>query len=93
MDMNKYICRNVKVTWHNLEDECILLNLSTGDYFTLNNVGRFIWELLEEKTQITDICRAIIDKYDIDEDTARRDTLEIVRELIGEGLVEQADAP
>jgi hypothetical protein len=81
------------VTWHILEDECILLNLSTGDYFTLNNVGRFIWELLEEKKQITDICREIVGRYDVDEDTARRDTLEIVRELIGEGLVEQTDAP
>ncbi|MGA7875422.1 MAG: PqqD family protein [Desulfoferrobacter sp.] len=85
--------RGSKVTWRIFENECILLNLDTGFYYTLSDVGRFIWESLEGLKQLSEICEAITAKYNVDPETAKNDLLEIMQDLKKEHLVEYETLP
>lgn len=38
---------------------------------TLNDTGRFLWELLQEETSIDEMTAAVLKEYDIAEDAAR----------------------
>jgi len=81
--------RNSDVSWKILEDKCILLHLTSGNYYTLNKVGRFLWESLDGKKKLEDICEEVIDHYRIDTETVKNDIIEITRDLLREGLVEE----
>ena len=46
--------------------------------YTLNETGTFIWELIDGKKSVEDLIKAVIDKYDIDKETAARDVFSFI---------------
>ena len=46
--------------------------------YTLNETGTFIWELIDGKISVADLIIAVIDKYDIDKETATRDVFSFI---------------
>ena len=46
--------------------------------YTLNETGTFIWELIDGKKSVADLIIAVIDKYDIDKETASRDVFSFI---------------
>lgn len=45
-----------------------------GGMIALNETGAFIWELLKEDTDAQTVAKALAEKYEIDVETALRDT-------------------
>ena len=87
MDLWKgYLTVNDEVTWSNVENQCIILHLHTGFYYTLNELGRFLWESLDGKKTLEEVHRDLLDRYDVDDETAKQDVLEIVGDLMKEDL-------
>jgi len=86
MDLSKNFKRNERVTWRVLEGDCILLHLDSGVYYTLNHVGRFLWESLDGKRSLLDIHEAILDRYEVDAERVKSDLLEILEDLVKEDL-------
>ncbi len=84
---NDRLRKNPRVTWRPLEGECILLHLDTGFYYTLNPSGRFLWESLDGQKSVAQIHQALLEEYEIDGDSAKRDLLQIVDDLIKEDLI------
>ena len=80
-----------EVTWSALDEECVLLHLSTGRYYTLNEVGRFLWESLDGQNSLSDVCQRLIREYDVDEGVAKQDILEVIQDLLEEGLLKTDD--
>lgn len=39
---------------------------------TLNDTGRFLWELLEKGAEEADLLRAMLAEYNVDEETAKK---------------------
>ena len=46
--------------------------------YTLNETGTFIWELIDGKKSVEDLIIAVIDKYDIDRETATKDVFTFI---------------
>jgi hypothetical protein len=67
-----------------LEDEtAVLLNLETRYYFNLNRTGAAIWQEIENSTKTTldDLVLAVCRKFEVDEQTARRETRAFIERL------------
>lgn len=47
-----------------LDGECVLLNLSTGRYYTLNAVGAFVWEHCTGTRSLAHILSCIAEHFD-----------------------------
>lgn len=49
--------------------------------FVLNELAAFIWELLPHVETEEQICRAVLEEYDVSEETAARDVAEFLGKL------------
>ena len=57
---------------------------SSNGLFILNEVGAFIWDLLPEAESAEQLCRAVLEEYEIDRESAMADVkefLEMLRKL------------
>ena len=72
------------------ETEAVLLHLKTKRYYSLNETGIFIWDLLEQAHDPEEIAAALSDTYDVDPPGARDYLRLFLDDLRGEGLVEEA---
>ena len=69
-----------------VDGEALLIDLQTGNYFSLNAVGTRIWESLDGSRTVHDIIHMVVDEYDVDVERAEADVLTLVNDLISEGL-------
>lgn len=89
----KYLVRGKDVVHKEIESESVLLNLDSGNYYTLNKTGSFVWSLVDGKKNITDIVGQIVDRFDVDREEAGRDAETLIKDLIAEGLIQLSDEP
>ena len=73
----------------NMDGETVLLDLSSGRYYTLNRVGSVIWEHCTGDKTISDIQAVLCDRFDVAPERALDDLVALVNELIQEGLLQQ----
>ncbi len=76
------------VVFRELDGESVLLNLATGIYFGLDEVGTRIWQLIEEHGRLSEVRDAVTREFAVDSETAGRDLVDLVREMSSRGLVE-----
>jgi hypothetical protein len=73
-----------------LDDESVLLDVSSGLYYGLDEVGSRIWTLLNEALDLETIVSRLADEYEAAPDELRRDVVAFVDALAGRGLVRTA---
>ena len=74
-----------------LDGESVLLNLESSTYFGLDPVGTRIWQLIERHRRLGDVLRDLLQEYEVEADVMERDLIQLVSELLGQGLVVRAD--
>ena len=84
----KIIIDKDRITWRKLQDEFVLMHLDTGAYYSLNETGVIIWQGLVDERPHAAIVAEVIEQYEADEETVRRDFEGLVNDLTGQGLVE-----
>lgn len=70
-----------------LDGEQVILDAQQGKYFGLNAVGAFIWERIQEPTEVNAIFDAVLAEYDIQRERVEADVLALLNDLSGKGLV------
>jgi hypothetical protein len=70
-----------------LDGEAVLLDLQSGTYFGLNEVGTHIWERVVAGDTVAEIRAHVLDYFDTDAATVERDLEELVAELTARKLV------
>lgn len=76
--------------WRRVEDDGIVLDLETSAYYSLNEVGSFIWERLGEGKTLDEVVAEVCDAYEVAEPEARKDAEELVAKLVSQKLLEPA---
>jgi hypothetical protein len=75
-----------------LDGEAIIINVSTGRYYSMDGVGALAWSLLEAGPTAGEIARSIAALHEVPDDAALADVLRLLGELLEEGLVVVGDA-
>ena len=70
-----------------IEGEAIVINVTTGVYYSLDGAGAYIWELLTSGASVAECVQAVMDRYQVPAEQVRADVTEIVSQLIEEGLI------
>jgi hypothetical protein len=73
-------------------DEVVVLDLNSGTYYGLDDLGTRIWNLIEQPASLAMIRETIMSEYDVDADTCDRDVLAFLNKMQAAGLVEVGDA-
>jgi len=71
--------------------EAVLLNLATKMYYTLNETGLRIWQMLSSGGTLEEISERIQNEFDVSHKKAKGSVLNLIGELIKEKLVKVVD--
>jgi len=71
-----------------LGGETAMLDMKEGVYYGLNEIGTVIWELIQKPITLLEIVDKILEEYEVDEETCYADTVELIKEMEKNGLVE-----
>lgn len=71
----------------NLDGEVVILGFGSGSYYGLDQVGVFVWDLLQQPRQVSDIRDAIFDQYDVELVQCERDLLALLVDLADRQLI------
>ena len=72
-----------------MEGETVLLDLSTGRYYTLNRLGSVIWAHCTGHNTISAIHAVLCDRFEVSPDRALDDLVALINQLVKEGLLQQ----
>ena len=70
-----------------MDGEAIMINLANGLYYSMDQVGGLIWELIEAGLSLGEIATIVSQNYEVTADQALRDIQRLVEELLTEDLV------
>jgi hypothetical protein len=85
-DLRVRVVRDKEPIFTTLDDEIVMLSTRAQAYFGLGTVGSEIWNMIEQPRRIDEICDALMEEFEIDGETCRRDVLEFVNDMIERGL-------
>ena len=73
-----------------LGTETILLNYELGNYYELNEVGGFIWAILQDKKAIPvhEIHARLLDEFEVDPAVCQEELTLFLENLLREKLIE-----
>jgi len=70
-----------------VDTETVLLNLESGIYFGLDEIGTRMWQLIARGTPLAEARSALLDEYEVEPERLESDLIHLVEELAGHGLV------
>ena len=70
-----------------VEGETLVIHLPSGNYFSLNSVGTWIWESIDGRRTVRELVEIVAAEYDADPERVQVDVLNLINDLAGEGLV------
>ena len=88
IDEQTYVKRNNEVFANEIDGEAVMMNIQTGKYYGLDEIGSRIWELMEQKIQVKAIIEQLQKEYDVSEQQCKSDVLNLLNELKTNQLIE-----
>ena len=68
-------------------DEAVLVLPQRGQVKVLNQVGAFLWELLDGQHTVADLVEQLCQSFEVDEQTAQADILAFLKDLEARDLL------
>ncbi|MBI9014127.1 MAG: PqqD family protein [Clostridiales bacterium] len=78
INMSSEVVLNDSVLTTLIDDELGMMSINLGFYYTLNSVGKRIWEILENQMKVSDVIDTLRKEYDVDLLVCEKDVLELL---------------
>lgn len=69
------------LVWNTFDEEAVILDVASGDYFALDAIGTEVWKGLNDGQTVDQIAENIAQKYETDAALVKSDIEELVAEL------------
>jgi Coenzyme PQQ synthesis protein D (PqqD) len=69
------------------DDELVVLHLSQGEYFALDEVGARVWEGLAAGRTMDGLCDAMLSTYEVGREQLWQDVMAFAEALVASGLM------
>ena len=87
-DRSTVPARATNIAWQVIDGELVILRIDADELVGINEVGATVWDLVDGKRSVDGIAGEIAAHYDVDRDTALRDTDTFLHELEDMGAVD-----
>jgi hypothetical protein len=82
------------VVWRDLDDEVVILDVVSNQYFGLTGAGSAMWRLLAEHGSVDEAVAHLQKEFDAGAERLRADLEVLIKDLAGKGLLRiSAEAP
>lgn len=75
------------VLFQELQGEAVLLNLTTGVYLGLDQIGTRVWQVLQEDGELNRVMEVMLQEYDVTQEKLAEDLLNLVGQMEKQGLL------
>lgn len=75
-----------EVTGQVIDGEAIIMNLTTGMFYSTDGAGGFAWEALSRGLCVGEVADAVAARFDVSVENARNDVVRLAEQLLEEGL-------
>lgn len=94
MDLDKIYCVKDRVASRKIVDEVILVPLRDSvaemeNLYSLNEVAARVYELVDGKRAVRDICAVIVEEFDVSTQQAEADVSQFVEQLVSIQAIEE----
>ena len=69
-----YQLRKTELTWREVGDAIVILDLSDSSYLSVSGAGRVIWDRLDGGATLAELVAAVMEIFDVSEELAASDT-------------------
>jgi hypothetical protein len=76
-----------------VDDEVVMLDPATSNYFGLDGVGARIWDLCEQPQSVEALVAVLITEYDVDDSTCSTEVMSFLAELEAANLLISIPSP
>lgn len=80
------------VVFERVDGELVLLELETGRYYGLNEVGALIFQALEQKTELAQLVDQLAVRYEVPRGQIEADCANLIDGLLRAGLLRRRTA-
>ena len=87
LDRTTVVCRSDDVNAAHVGEEMVMMRLESDYYYGMDDIGRSVWELLEEPMSAADLCERLKTEYQVLQEQCEADLLEFLTKLQEEGIV------
>lgn len=70
-----------------MNGSAVMMDIMTGKYYNLGEIGGRIWELLEEPATLAALVQKLTAEYDVSAEQCRNDILPFLNTLLERGLL------
>ena len=88
MDKKRIVRIPPSTLYRELADEAVLLQLDTGEYFGLDEVGNRFWHLIQEVGDFDGIRDRLLSEYNVEPPALSADLERLLGQLVARKLVE-----
>ena len=85
------VVQNPQLSFHELEDECLLHDEKAGKVHVLNHSARFVWSRCSVAIEKDELARLLSAEYQVDAETALVDTNAIVTSFLERSILIKAN--
>ena len=71
-----------------LGDELVMMDTENGNYISINNIGRTIWEKIAHPIAVKDLIEFLLNKYNVAEDQCTEETFSFLEKLNEQHLIQ-----
>ena len=72
---------------HNLSEETVIFKPENTSYYSLDNVGTYIWSLIQNPISVKEIKASILNEYRIEQEQCEEDVDKLLEELAANELI------
>lgn len=88
IDIDSRVRRNPDILTAVIDDEIVMMSADQGQYFGLNTIGAYIWNMTEDPVPVEKLIAMLCQSYDVSAETCKDDTLPFLNNMIDSGLME-----
>jgi Coenzyme PQQ synthesis protein D (PqqD) len=87
LEKSTIVVSNQLVSGDLLDGEVAILNLPDGVYYGLNDVGRRVWDLIQQPRTVHELKEILLQEYDVDPEKCSRELIDLLQDLAKHGLI------
>ena len=87
MRMQTILLRKAEIMTADMNGSTVMMDIETGKYYNLGDVGGEIWKLLQEPLCLNELMDKLMAQYDVSREQCETDIIPFLQQLIDSGLL------
>ncbi|HCY84773.1 MAG TPA: lasso peptide biosynthesis PqqD family chaperone [Desulfobacteraceae bacterium] len=88
VDLETTVVCSTEVVSTKVEGEVVMMSIEQGTYSGLDAIGSEIWRLLEKPISVSEICKAMTARYDVEKEQCEKDVLAFLNDLASDDTIQ-----